>query len=179
MIRIRLVNMWDRFILNLHFILHTIGFIKTINRNGLYVKQPEDSTICFPVSLYNAILFQGKRPPRLNKLIRIFDTDEDGTAISDISRKVMNKYGLFETKDVGRIIKKGGIIFINGNLDRIAKMIGKMVLDNRKGIYNVGEETKTMHALALETNPEVEPTMFLPVEGMPTDVTMDLTKYKG
>jgi len=62
-------------------------------------------------------------------------------------------------------------------LDRVANMISEMVLDGRKGLYNVGGDTKSMYTLALETNPDVKPILEVPVKGMPTDVSMNLTKF--
>jgi len=63
-------------------------------------------------------------------------------------------------------------------LDKIAFEISKMIGDNREGLFNVGDETKTMYELALETNKNIQPISNIPIDGMPTNVTMDLSKSK-
>lgn len=56
-------------------------------------------------------------------------------------------------------------------VDKIIKLIG----DGAIGVYNVGTERKTMYDLASQTA-DVLPQYELPKEGMPSNVTMDITK---
>lgn len=71
---------------------------------------------------------------------------------------------------------------IKGNFDYvdvIAEKISQLILIDVYGLFNVGTELKTMYDLAVRTKPDVEKTDELPIETMPTDVSMDLSKLKA
>jgi len=63
-------------------------------------------------------------------------------------------------------------------MDVIVDLIIQLIQKQATGVYNVGTETKTMYDLALQTA-DVEPQDELPKEGMPSDVTMDISKMQN
>lgn len=63
-------------------------------------------------------------------------------------------------------------------VDTISYMLGLMVYKGYTGVYNVGSDLKTMHDLATDTKPYTQKTTEIPVKGMPSDLSMDLTKLK-
>jgi len=70
-----------------------------------------------------------------------------------------------------------GFTDLMGNFDYpdvIAEIFVKMIVNNAKGLYNIGTETKSIYDLAKQTNSNV--VEGLTPEHMPKDVTMDLTK---
>ena len=64
-------------------------------------------------------------------------------------------------------------------VDKIGELIIKLIESDASGIYNVGTERKSMFDLALQTNPEVIPTIELFHSSTPTDLSMDLTKLNN
>lgn len=62
-------------------------------------------------------------------------------------------------------------------MDVITELIVKLINKGASGVFNVGTETKTMYDLASQTS-DVEAQEELPKEGMPNDVTMDVSKME-
>jgi dTDP-4-dehydrorhamnose reductase len=60
--------------------------------------------------------------------------------------------------------------------DVIAAIVMKMVRYEATGIYNIGTEAKSVHDLAIETNPMVQETKA--PDHFPKDLRMDLSKMK-
>jgi len=104
--------------------------IDDINTEQFYMKQPKDSVICFPVALHNALLYKGRKPPRIEKLIKLCGTTETGTWLPNLPSKVFKKFGLILSTDAKEIILKGGILILNG-----------------KDIIVKGETRDTSHAI--------------------------------
>jgi len=74
--------------------------------------------------------------------------------------------------------------FVNliGNFDyvnKITEIIIKLVKANAVGVYNVGTEMKSMYQMAKETSENVKPVNTVCDPGMPSDVSMDITKLKN
>lgn len=70
---------------------------------------------------------------------------------------------------------------MKGNFDYndvIVGLIVQLIEKNAFGVFNVGTEPKTMYELAIKTKPDVESQSELPKEGMPSDVTMDVSKMR-
>jgi dTDP-4-dehydrorhamnose reductase len=64
-------------------------------------------------------------------------------------------------------------------VDKIGKLIIKLIESDASGIYNVGTEMKSMFDLALQTNQEVLPTTELFDPTTPTNLSMDLSKLNN
>lgn len=62
-------------------------------------------------------------------------------------------------------------------VDTISHLITKLVLTGRNGLFNVGTTLKSMYQLAKETKSDVIMTNLLPEPTMPTNVSMDVTKF--
>lgn len=74
--------------------------------------------------------------------------------------------------------------FINqiGNFDYtnvIADKIIKLIRGCAQGVYNVGTSTKTIYDLAKQSKPDVEPIEGKIHSTMPTDVTMNCSKFNN
>lgn len=59
-------------------------------------------------------------------------------------------------------------------VDVISKLIIEAISEDKLGVYNIGTELKTIYDLAIKTKPDVEKTDKLPIEGMPTNVSMKI-----
>jgi dTDP-4-dehydrorhamnose reductase len=64
-------------------------------------------------------------------------------------------------------------------VDTITHLLSLMVYKDYVGVYNIGSDLKTMYDLAFDTNKNVRGVTEIPVKGMPTDLSMDLTKLKN
>lgn len=72
-----------------------------------------------------------------------------------------------------------GFTNVIGNFDypdALAEVFIELIRGGATGLYNIGTDDKSVYDLALETNPNVEPTEA-PAH-FPTDLRMDLTKMK-
>lgn len=69
-----------------------------------------------------------------------------------------------------------------GNFDYVDVIVKKIIFlieNNAEGIYNIGTELKTIYDLAKQTKEDVKPTIGSKIGHIrPTDVTMNLNKYK-
>lgn len=61
-------------------------------------------------------------------------------------------------------------------VDVIAKLIIDTITENKRGVYNIGTELKSIYDLAIKTKADVTKTSKLPVPNMPTNVSMEITK---
>jgi dTDP-4-dehydrorhamnose reductase len=68
---------------------------------------------------------------------------------------------------------------LKGNFDYVDVITAKiidLIRDGATGVYNVGTEFKSMHALAIQTKPDCEEAWH---ESEPFDVSMNLDKYNN
>jgi len=68
-----------------------------------------------------------------------------------------------------------------GNFDTvntITKKIIKLIKNNNYGIFNVGTQLKSMYDLGYNCNNTVNPIIKMIHTSMPTDISMDVNKYK-
>lgn len=64
-------------------------------------------------------------------------------------------------------------------VDVIADLISLLVHKDVTGVVNTGTELKTMLELAKRTKPYIQKLTSLPVDGMPDNVSMDISKIKS
>jgi hypothetical protein len=67
-----------------------------------------------------------------------------------------------------------------GNFDYaniISEQIIYLINHDASGVFNIGTGIKDIYSLAVQTRPDVIPCDFVLHETMPTDVTLDLTKF--
>ena len=67
-----------------------------------------------------------------------------------------------------------------GNFDYtnvIAEQIIYLINNDANGVYNIGTEIKNIYSLAIQTKPDVIPCDLKLHQTMPTNITMDLTKF--
>ena len=63
-------------------------------------------------------------------------------------------------------------------VDVIAKQMINMIEKNATGVYNLGTEEKTIYDLARQTVPDVKKSYAILNDTMPTNITMNLDKFK-
>ncbi len=71
---------------------------------------------------------------------------------------------------------------MKGNFDYVqnnSKLIWNLIENDSKGIFNIGSESKTIYDLAYKNNPNINKIDYLPMEGMPKNITMDISNMKN
>ncbi len=76
--------------------------------------------------------------------------------------------------DKGMVDQIGNFDYV----DTIAELMGKLIISNKQGIYNIGTEKKSAYELGKQTKKNIEKFHGKFFESQPTDLTMNIDKLK-